>query len=1576
MASNGENHAFQLEQAQNILSGQRSPPGYPEDEFVVVDSPTIATDGESQHPGYTSDEIERPETYRNDSSTTDTDEKLERVQTTKSMRDRRQFEPLTTRDRAELQRIASTFSGRGAITRTNTAAESPAERQDTLAGVNIGDPVLDPGSPEFDVYKWSRMLMSLMDQNNVVQRRAGIVWKSLRVCGSGSAINLQKNVGSLLLAPLRAKEFFGKGPEKTILNDFEGCLKTGEMLVVLGRPGSGCSTLLKSLMGELTGLDMKEGSLVHYNGIPQNQMVKQFKGEIVYNQEVDKHFPHLTVGETLEFAARVRTPQQRLVDGLDRETWAKHMAKVVMAIFGLSHTYNTKVGNDFVRGVSGGERKRVSIAEMALAGSPIASWDNSTRGLDAATALEFTRSLRMSANLSGACHLVAIYQASQAIYDEFDKAVVLYEGRQIYFGPCDEAKQYFLDMGFECPPRQTTGDFLTSVTNPSERTARKGYENKVPRTPDEFEKYWKQSQQCKNLKRETDEHEEEFPMGGATLDQFNASRKGMQANHVRPQSPYTVSIPMQVKYCTQRAYQRLWNDKTSTITTVVGQIVMALIIGSIFYGTRNDTASFFQKGGVLFFAVLLNALIAISEINTLYAQRPIVEKQASYAFYHPFTEALAGIVADIPVKFMIATCFNIILYFLAGLRREPSQFFIFFMFNFVAILTMSQIYRSIAASTKTVSQALAIAGVATLAIVIYTGFVIPRPLMHPWFKWISWINPVAYAFEGLFVNELHGQRFACSQIVPSGPGYPSVGNEFVCAVAGAVAGQLTVSGDDYLDAQFQYSYSHIWRNLGFMFAFMIFFLFVYLLATEWNSATDSKAEVLVFRHGHVPKHLEVAEKAAKNDEEAPMPASGAGEQVKDTDMNEEQDDQVAALPPQTDVFTWKDVCYDIKIKGEPRRLLDNVSGWVKPGTLTALMGVSGAGKTTLLDVLAQRVSMGVVTGDMLVSGKPLDESFQRKTGYVQQQDLHLETTTVREALRFSAMLRQPKTVTKQEKYDFVEDVIKMLNMQEFAEAVVGVPGQGLNVEQRKLLTIGVELAAKPALLLFLDEPTSGLDSQSSWAIVAFLRKLADNGQAVLATIHQPSAILFQEFDRLLFLAKGGRTVYFGDIGQNSETLLNYFESNGADKCGEDDNPAEYMLTMVGAGATGKSTKDWHEVWKGSNEAKEIQNELAKIKNDVGKETSSSDDNTSHSEFAMPFPNQLYEVTVRVFQQYWRTPEYIYAKILLGVASALFIGFSFFHIDPSQQGLQNAIFSIFMITTIFTTLVQQIMPRFILQRDLYEVRERPSKAYSWKAFLIANIVVEIPYQILLGILVFASYFYPIYTRGGIPSGERQGLILLLLVQFFVFASTFAHMMIAALPDAETAGNIATLMFSMCLTFNGVFQPPFALPGFWIFMYRVSPLTYLVSAIASTGLSARPVRCSQIELAIMQPPPSQTCGSYLGPYASAAGGSIYNPSATSDCEYCTATIADQFLSSVAISYTTRWRDYGIGFAFIAFNVAAAVGLYYFFRVRKGSGRGVGERLKPVLKIFRKDPEKENRGRDKKKAPMDQAEGENLS
>ncbi|KAF9890288.1 hypothetical protein FE257_006202 [Aspergillus nanangensis] len=1455
------------------------------------------------------------------------------------------MENMRPEDRAELTRIASHFP-------VHRPADSGVglERKDTLEGLELGDPVLDPTSDKFDQYKWSRMWLRLMDKEGLPRPPStGVAFQNLNVTGSGSELQYQDTVTSTFLAPLRPQEyvsFLRHSPEKQILRNFDGLLKSGELLVVLGRPGSGCSTFLKTLCGELHGLKLRKGSEIQYNGITMERMHSEFKGEVLYNQEVDKHFPHLTVGQTLEFAAAARTPEHRL-HGIGRQQFAKHITQVAMTIFGLSHTYNTKVGDDYVRGVSGGERKRVSISEMALSGAPIAAWDNSTRGLDSASALEFAKALRLGSNLTGSSNAVAIYQASQAIYDIFDKAIVLYEGREIYFGPCDEARDYFTDMGWYCPPRQTTGDFLTSVTNPQERQPREGMENKVPRTPDDFEKYWKNSPHYAELRKEIKEHLEEFPLGGESEQAFSQVKRMRQAKHVRLKSPYVISIPMQIKLCTIRAYQRIWNDKPATLTTVIGRIAMSLIIG------------FQSKGAALFFAVLMNALISITEINSLYDQRPIVEKQASYAFVHPFTEALGGLVADVPVKFVSAVVFNVIFYFLASLRYQASQFFIFFLFTFLSTFAMSGIFRTLAAATKTLAQAMAMAGVIVLAIVIYTGFVIPVPQMSsiPWFSWIRWINPVFYTFEALVANEFHGRRFTCSQFVPAYS--PLTGDSFICAVRGAVAGEMTVDGDAFIEAQYTYTYAHEWRNLGILIGFYIFFTAVYLLATELNSSTSSKAEYLVFRRGHVPAYMRGTNKGRNE-----SVSTDATQTQSNAELEKERD--ASAIPEQHSIFTWRNVCYDIPVKGGQRRLLDHVSGWVKPGTLTALMGVSGAGKTTLLDVLAKRVSIGVVTGDMLVDGKGLDNSFQRKTGYVQQQDLHLPTTTVREALRFSAVLRQPKSVSRKEKYNFVEEVIQMLGMQDFAGAIVGTPGEGLNVEQRKLLTIGVELAAKPALLIFLDEPTSGLDSQSSWSIIAFLRKLADHGQAVLSTIHQPSALLFQQFDRLLFLAKGGKTVYFGQIGDQSRTMLDYFEGNGARTCGSSENPAEYMLEIIGAGASGKASKDWPSVWTESQEAKDAQTEIGRIQGERSSFSDGNEGEASHAqyaEYAMPFTSQVWYVTHRVFQQYWREPGYIWAKLLLATLSSLFIGFTFFKPDSSQQGFQDVLFSAFMLTSIFSTLVQQIMPKFVVQRSLYEVRERPSKAYSWAAFLIANVAVEIPYQVVAGVIAWASYYYPIYGANQAP--HRQGLILLLVVQFYIFTSTFADLVIAALPDAETGGTIATLLFIMALTFNGVMQPPSALPGFWIFMYRVSPLTYLIAGLTATGLHGRPIVCSTEELSVFNPPAGMTCGEYMAPYLQAAPGNLYNPSATQDCQYCQLQNADQYLASSNIFYGERWRNYGLGWAYIGFNIMGTVLLYYMFRVKHYNPtslvRGVVKSVKFVCRVFKRRSGETPKGRE---------------
>jgi ABC-type multidrug transport system permease subunit/ABC-type multidrug transport system ATPase subunit len=1192
-----------------------------------------------------------------------------------------------------------------------------------------------------------------------------------------------------------------------------------------------------------------------------------------------------------------------------------------MSVFGLSHTYNTKVGSEFVRGVSGGERKRVSIAEMFLSRCRVGAWDNSTRGLDAASALKFVKSQRLSADMGKSCHAIAAYQASQSMYDLFDKVVVLYEGHQIYYGPRDRAVSYFEDQGWQRPERQVAGDFLTAVTNPSERLARPGMEEQVPRTAKEFSDFWKRSPEYKALCEEIATFEQQHSPSADAAKEFQTSHEGEQARHTRSRSPYLLSVPMQIRLCTRRAYQRMLNDLPTALSPLIVQLILSLIIGSVFYNTPDTTSYFFQKGAVCYFAVLMNALLTMNEILQLYAQRPIVEKQTGYAFVHPFTEALASIIVDLPIKVVRLSIFTIVLYFMANLRREASNFFIFYLFLFTAVLTMSGLFRSLGALTKSIGQAMAMAGVIVLCIVVYTGFTLPVPYMHPWFSWIRWINPIFYTFEAIIANEFHGKNYQCSAMIPS----YGTGTNFVCSAVGSVAGQTYVNGDIFIAQNYEYYYSHLWRNFGILIAFMVFFNALYLYATEFISHDASKAESLLYRPGHAPKYLQ---------ERSQEPEAGSSNHPT---IEIQTTHDTIRLPEQTDVLSWKSLNYDIPVKEGTRRLLDDVHGWVKPGTLTALMGVSGAGKTTLLDVLAQRVSIGVITGDVFINGKLPAANFPRRTGYVQQQDLHMDTTTVREALRLSAILRQPRTVSKQEKYEYVEQVIRVLGMEDFSEAVVGSLGEGLNVEQRKLLSIGVELAAKPTLLIFLDEPTSGLDSQSSWTICQLLRRLADRGQAVLATIHQPSATLFQSFDRLLFLAKGGRTVYFGEVGEESSTLLEYFECNGARKCETLENPAEYILDMVaGDGCPGV---DWVQAWKNSPEYQNVLAEVDRLHSSKGSEplahnSHGIDGDDDNAEFAMPLWTQLYVVLGRCFQGYFRRPDYIYSKFALGIISGLFIGFSFFHADNSEQGFQNALFGIFLLCTIFNTLANAIMPNLVAQRSLYEVRERPSRTYSWQVFIVSQILVEVPWQFCLGVCSWAAFYWPVFGTG--QTSEQSGIVLLFICQFFMYAASIAQFVVCAIPEPTLAAMIATLMFGLSFLFCGVMQPPSALPRFWIFMYRVSPFTYYIGGISGAALHGRSVICSQDELNIFDPPVGQTCYQYMAKYLELSTGTVYNPNATSNCEYCSMSSADNYLAAREIYYSERWRNYGIFWSYFVFNILAACFLYYFFRVRTSKAK----------------------------------------
>jgi len=302
----------------------------------------------------------------------------------------------------------------------------------------------------------------------------------------------------------------------------------------------------------------------------------------------------------------------------------------------------------------------------------------------------------------------------------------------------------------------------------------------------------------------------------------------------------------------------------------------------------------------------------------------------------------------------------------------------------------------------------------------------------------------------------------------------------------------------------------------------------------------------------------------------------------------------------------------------------------------------------------------------------------------EQMDVHEGNTTVREAMRFSAYLRQPFHVPKEEKDAYVEEMIELLELQDLSEAMVW----SLGVEARKRLTIGVELASKPELLLFLDEPTSGLDAQSAWNLVRFLRKLADGGQAILCTIHQPSSLLFESFDRLLLLGKGGNTVYFGDIGEDSNMMREYFARYGA-PCPPNVNPAEYMLEAIGAGISPRiGDRDWKDIWLDSPEFARTKTEIEGIKRDplaqsrssTAKKATCKSSNGSPVSLlncdpdATPIWYQLQVVVQRNALSLWRSPAYIFTRLIAHLIVAVLVSLPFLQLGNSSRDLQYRVFA--------------------------------------------------------------------------------------------------------------------------------------------------------------------------------------------------------------------------------------------------------------------------------------------------------------
>lgn len=461
-----------------------------------------------------------------------------------------------------------------------------------------------------------------------------------------------------------------------------------------------------------------------------------------------------------------------------------------------------------------------------------------------------------------------------------------------------------------------------------------------------------------------------------------------------------------------------------------------------------------------------------------------------------------------------------------------------------------------------------------------------------------------------------------------------------------MAGLDTVSGIRYANTLGFY-FDHRWRNVGILIGIAVCYVFIGAVGSEIMTFSSQGGAPIVY--------------SKKSSEKESLDSTPDVEKSAAVVPREPKE----GVPPlkvrhSGPALAWKNLTVDI---GEAN-IIKGVSAYVRPGDFVALCGASGAGKTTLLSALSQTNSSGTLGGEVTFGNTRPGRAFKKAIGFAQQMDLHDGTATIREALVFSALLRQPKTYTKDEKVAYADRIIDTLDLRKYENALIGDEGSGLGVEIIKRVTIGVELAARPKIL-FADEPTSGLDSQSATHIVSLLRRLSQQGQAILVTIHQPSASLFSQFDRLLALSSDGRQLYFG----TSQDVIPYFERNGA-ICPRDANPAEFILETVGAGINSRTdgaSKAWADIWSQSPEATQVISEIEELQAEEHTVDTFEDDPDA---FNTSTAHQTLLLTKRILTNQWRNVTYMYSKIWVHVVCGILVGFTFYNVGTSPSELQN------------------------------------------------------------------------------------------------------------------------------------------------------------------------------------------------------------------------------------------------------------------------------------------------------------------